>query len=73
MSGLTIEASIEKAILLKVHGLNDDAKRELINLIFDENAKDKDKPRTYYCLRKSPSMRIEFNLHRTYAGYAFVA
>lgn len=50
MSGLTIEASIEKAILLKVHGLNDDAKRELITLIFDENFKDKDKSRAYYLL-----------------------
>ena len=50
MGGLTIDASIQKAILLKAHGLNDDAKRELINLIFDENAKDKDKPRAYYLL-----------------------
>ena len=50
MSGLTIDASIQKAILLKAHGLNDDAKRELINLIFDENAKGKDKPRAYYLL-----------------------
>lgn len=50
MGGLTIDASIEKAILLKVHGLNDDAKRELIDLIFDENVKGKDKPRAYYLL-----------------------
>ena len=50
MSGLTIDASIQKAILLKAHGLNDDAKRELINLIFDENVKGKDKPRAYYLL-----------------------
>ena len=50
MGGLTIDASIQKAILLKAHGLNDDAKRELINLIFDENAKGKDKPRAYYFL-----------------------
>ena len=50
MGGLTIDASIQKAILLKAHGLNDDAKRELINLIFDENAKGKDKPRAYYLL-----------------------
>lgn len=50
MSGLTIDASIEKAIVLKVHGLNDDAKRELINLIFDEDSKDKDKSRAYYLL-----------------------
>jgi tetratricopeptide (TPR) repeat protein len=47
---LTIDASIQKAILLKAHGLNDDAKRELINLIFDENVKGKDKPRAYYLL-----------------------
>lgn len=50
MGGLTIDASIQKAILLKTHGLNDDAKRELINLIFDENTKGKDKPRAYYLL-----------------------
>lgn len=50
MSGSTIDASIEKAILLKVHGLNEDAKRELINLIFDEDSKDKDKSRAYYLL-----------------------
>ena len=50
MSGLTIDASIEKAILLKAHGLNDDAKRELIDLIFDENVKGKDKPSAYYLL-----------------------
>lgn len=50
MSGLTIDASIEKAVLLKAHGLNDDAKRELINLIFDENVKAKDKPHAYYLL-----------------------
>ncbi len=50
MSGLTIEASIQKAILLKAHGLNDDAKRELINLIFDENINGKHKPRAYYLL-----------------------
>ena len=50
MSGLTIDASIEKAILLKAHGLNDDAKRELINLIFGENFKGKDKSRAYYLL-----------------------
>ena len=50
MSGLTIDASIEKAILLKAHGLNDDAKRELINLIFDEKVKGKNKPRAYYLL-----------------------
>lgn len=50
MGGLTIDASIQKAILLKAHGLNEDAKRELINLIFDENAKGKDKPRAYYLL-----------------------
>ena len=50
MGGLTIDASIEKAILLKAHGLNDDAKRELINLIFDENTKVKDKPHAYYLL-----------------------
>ena len=50
MGGLTIDASIQKAILLKAHGLNDDAKRELIDLIFDENAKGKDKPRAYYLL-----------------------
>ena len=50
MSGLTIEASIEKAILLKAHGLNDDAKRELINLIFHGDSERKDKPRAYYLL-----------------------
>ena len=50
MNGLTIEASIEKAILLKVHGLNDDAKRELINLIFHEDSERKDKSRAYYLL-----------------------
>ena len=50
MNGLTIEASIEKAILLKAHGLNDDAKRELINLIFHEDSERKDKSRAYYLL-----------------------
>lgn len=50
MGGLTIDASIEKAILLKAHGLNDDAKRELINHIFDKNVKAQDKPRAYYLL-----------------------
>lgn len=50
VSGLTIDASMEKATLLKAHGLNDDAKRELINLIFDKNTKGKDKPRAYYLL-----------------------
>ena len=50
MSGLTIDVSMETAILLKVHGLNEDAKRELINLIFDEDSKDKDKSRAYYLL-----------------------
>ena len=50
MSGLTIEASIEKAILLKAHGLNDDAKRELINLIFHEDSERRDKSRAYYLL-----------------------
>ena len=50
MSGLTIDASIEKAILLKAHGLNDDAKRELINLIFQEDSESKDKPHAYYLL-----------------------
>ena len=52
MSGLTIDASIEKAILLKGHGLNEDAKRELINLIFDADSKDKDKSRAYYLLEE---------------------
>ena len=50
MSGLAIEASIEKAILLKAHGLNDDAKRELINFIFHENSERKDKSGAYYLL-----------------------
>lgn len=50
ISGLRIDASIEKAILLKVHGLNDDAKRELINLIFDDDFEKKNKARAYYLL-----------------------
>ena len=63
MSGLAIDASIEKAIVLKVHGLNDDAKRELINLIFDENINGKDKPRAYYLLGE-----IAFNENRIQAA-----
>ena len=63
MSGLTIDASIEKAIVLKVHGLNDDAKRELINLIFDENINGKNKPRAYYLLGE-----IAFNENRIQAA-----
>lgn len=50
MGGLTIDASIEKAILLKAHGLNDDAKRELITLIFNEDSESKNKPHAYYLL-----------------------
>ena len=49
VGGLTVDASIEKAVLLKAHGLNDDAKRELINLIFHEDSESKDKPHAY-CL-----------------------
>ena len=63
MSGLTIDASIEKAILLKAHGLNDNAKRELIDLIFDENFKGTDKSRAYYLLGE-----IAFNENRIQAA-----
>ncbi len=50
VGALTIDASIEKAILLKAHGLNDDAKRELINFIFYKDSERRDKPRAYYLL-----------------------
>lgn len=43
-------ASIEKAGLLKEHGLTDDSKRELINVIFDEKSTDNDKATAFYIL-----------------------
>ena len=50
MSRLGVAASLEKAILLNEHGLTTDAKRELIDLIFEKRSKADDKAQAYYLL-----------------------
>lgn len=50
LSSLTLAASLEKAILLNEHGLTTDAKRELIDLIFEKRSKANDKAQAYYLL-----------------------
>lgn len=47
---LVFAASLEKAILLNEHGLTTDAKRELIDLIFEKRSKTDDKAQAYYLL-----------------------
>lgn len=50
VSHLVDAASLEKAILLNEHGLTVDAKRELIDLIFEKRSKADDKAQAYYLL-----------------------
>ena len=50
LSSLALAASLEKAISLNEHGLTTDAKRELINLIFEKRSKSDDKAQAYYLL-----------------------
>ncbi len=50
LPSLVIAASLEKAILLNEHGLTTDAKRELIDLIFEKGIKAADKAQAYYLL-----------------------
>lgn len=45
-----LAASLEKAILLNEHGLTTDAKRELIDIIFEKHGKANDKAQAYYLL-----------------------
>jgi hypothetical protein len=47
---ISFAASIEKAILFNQHGLTTDAKRELIEVIFHNRSKQKDKAKAYYLL-----------------------
>ena len=47
---ISFAASIEKATLLNQHGLTTDAKRELIDLIFQEGSTPKDQAKAYYLL-----------------------
>ena len=49
-TGFAMSASIEKAILLNEHGLSSDAKRELIDLIFQKEIEDAHKAHAYYLL-----------------------
>lgn len=50
LPSLVLAASLEKAILLNEHGLTMDAKRELIDLIFQKGSKADDKAQAYYLL-----------------------
>ena len=50
LSSLVLAASLEKAILLNEHGLTADAKRELIDLIFEKGSSTDDKAQAYYLL-----------------------
>lgn len=50
LPSLALAASLEKAILLNDHGLTTDAKRELIELIFEKRSKADDKAEAYYLL-----------------------
>lgn len=50
LPSLVLAASLEKAILLNEHGLTVDAKRELIDLIFEKGSKTDDKAQAYYLL-----------------------
>ena len=50
LPSLVLAASLEKAILLNEHGLTTDAKRELIDLIFEKRSKVDDKAQAYYLL-----------------------
>lgn len=50
LPSLVLSASLEKAILLNEHGLTVDAKRELIDLIFEKGSKKDDKAQAYYLL-----------------------
>ena len=50
LPSLVLAASLEKAILLNEHGLTIDAKRELIDLIFEKESKADDKAQAYYLL-----------------------
>lgn len=52
VSHLVAAASLEKAILLNEHGLTTDAKRELIDLIFEKESKADDKAQAYYLLTR---------------------
>ena len=50
VSRLVVAASLEKAILFNEHGLTVDAKRELIDLIFEKGSSTDDKAQAYYLL-----------------------
>ena len=50
LSSSILAASIEKAILLNEHGLTTDAKRELIDVIFQNGSNVDDKAQAYYLL-----------------------
>lgn len=50
LSTQAIAASLEKAEMLYRHGLTDDAKRELIEVIYDPDIADRDKSAAYYLL-----------------------
>lgn len=50
LPSLGLAASLEKAILLNEHGLTTDAKRELIDLIFEKRSKANDKAQAHYLL-----------------------
>lgn len=50
LPSLIFAASLEKAILLNEHGLTTDVKRELIDVIFQNESKAEDKAQAYYLL-----------------------
>lgn len=50
LPSLGLAASLDKAILLNEHGLTTDAKRELIDVIFQKGSKTDDKAQAYYLL-----------------------
>ena len=50
LPSLVLAASLEKAILLNEHGLTTDAKRELIDVIFQKGSKTDDIAQAYYLL-----------------------
>lgn len=50
LAGTARAADYEKAVLLQRHGLQAEAKRELIDVIFDKAASDVDKARAYFML-----------------------
>lgn len=50
LASTSFAGDFDKAVMLNRHGLQADAKRELIDLIFDKGASDADKAKAYYLL-----------------------